>query len=367
MRNEHLGEMLVPQIWRGPALDIPFAEYQWIKSIPGRVWCGLFEKMPSKANNFLHLPDNYDIYIISFHLEPIDLEWIDEVSKTLHAPLIILVDAFDIDYPVKNNVFIMSYIYWHRQLELGMTWFPKSANLVKTKKYMASAVCNRITQSKLLITTALLEEFGDSCLIALNNLIEEKNVHFRQSTGNVVLDNLSKIFWQKYQGKKIAIDDFESATQNYQRNTINPWIPLLQDTVLHFTNETLAYSFMQTDHKKFIYPGPFLTEKTLKCLLGGTAFIPVGQYNTYGALNRLGLNFAYTFDISWDQDPGNLSRLESIIQLIQWLKNYTPHEIFDMVKDSTNYNYDLVWSGDFSRNCQTHNADTVDKILSKLG
>jgi hypothetical protein len=141
--DNNLGEMLVPDIWHGSADQIPFDEYQWIKNIKGRVWCRLFEKMPSMPRDF-YLPNGYDVYIISFHLEPIDLDWIDEVSKTLQAPLIVLGDMFDIDYPVPDHVFMMPYLYWQRQLDLGMQWFPQPKNLVKNIKYKASAVFAKV-------------------------------------------------------------------------------------------------------------------------------------------------------------------------------------------------------------------------------
>jgi hypothetical protein len=178
---------------------------------------------------------------------------------------------------------------------------------------------------------------------------------------------MSDVYWKKYHGKEIVIDKFINHNHNYQKLTINPWVPFLQNCALHFTNETLAYSFMMTDSKEYIYPGPFLTEKTLKCFLAGTAFIPVGQYNTYGFLKKLGLDFNYPFDTSWDNDTGNLTRLESIINLIKYLKNYSAQELFEMTNYSSTHNFDIVWSGEFSNNCKKHNTKTIEEILSKFG
>jgi hypothetical protein len=359
-----IGEMLVPKPWRGEAKNIPFEEYFWINEIKKKVWCRLFEKNPSLEEDY-YLPEGYDLYIISFHLEPLDINWVDHVSKNLTAPLIVVADILDADYPVENNVEILSYIYWHRQIELSKNWYPRPESLKKNIKYKASAVCNRVTQSKLLITTALLEEIGPDCMIKLSNWIEEKNVHFFQPSGNKELDRLLNIFQIKYLNKEIVVDEFVNSNQNFQKFTINPWISMLQDCALHFTNETLAYSYMMTDSKQYIYPGPFLTEKTLKCIVGGTAFVSVGQYNTYKILKKLGLDFNYQFDIGWDQNPENLPRLESIVQLIKSLKNYSAQEIFEMTKHSTDHNYDLVWTNKFSQNCIKHNEKTISYILSK--
>jgi hypothetical protein len=122
---------------------------------------------------------------------------------------------------------------------------------------------------------------------------------------------------------------------------------------------------MRPDGKDpWIEPGPFLTEKTLKCLLSGTAFVANGQADTYSALSNLGLKFDYNFDLSWDKDIGNLSRLSSIIQLICWLKPYSAMEIFEMTKNSTEHNFDHVWSGEFYQECERHNFKSIEQIFS---
>ena len=360
------GEMMVFDTWQGAAANIPFDDYQWIKKLSGKVWCRLFDKIPSLIDDY-NLPIDYDLYVISFHLEAIDIHWLDRVTQKTKKPIIVLGDGFDISYPVGSNITIYPYLYWHRQLAKAQTYFPNYRYDRRTITHKTSAICNRITQSKLLITTALLEYMNDSSIIRLSDWAEDKNLHFRQPTGNATLDNLSDIFYKKYLGKEILIDDFNNERDNFQVYTMNPNVPYLQNVGLHFTNETLAYSFMQENNKEFIYPGPFLTEKTLKCLLSGTAFVPVGQYHTLSALARLGLRFDYPFDLSWDQDPGNLSRLESLINLIKHLAQFDANDIHDMVKESEQYNFDHVWSGSFSRACMNVNKSTEQMIIDQFG
>ena len=115
-----------------------------------------------------------------------------------------------------------------------------------------------------------------------------------------------------------------------------------------------------------IIPGPFLTEKTLKCLVGGTAFIAVGQYNTYASLEKLGLVFQYGLDLSWDRDPGNLTRMKAIVDLIQHISKYTAKELFEITAKSTEHNKSMVWSGEFGQRCQTHNDVIANKILTQF-
>jgi hypothetical protein len=84
-------------------------------------------------------------------------------------------------------------------------------------RYKFSAVCNRISQSKVWTTTKLLDVARESSLIVLNSWLEEKNVHGWQLTGNTKLDQLTQVFRDRYLGQEIKIDKFDNATQNYQQ------------------------------------------------------------------------------------------------------------------------------------------------------
>ena len=359
--------MMVPSRWRGDARKIKFDSYTWLQQFRGRVFCRLFEEYPSSRNDYDFF-DEYDIFVVSWHLEPIDIEWINTASKRTNKPIIVLADVFDMQYDFAHNVIVLPFIYWHHQLAKAREWFPDARGSSDRKiTHKASAICNRITQSKLLITTALLEHMQSSAIVRLGTWIEEKNVHWRQPTGNATLDCVSEIFWTKYFGQEITIDNYVDHYDNFQGYTCNPSVPYLQNVALHFTNETFAYSFMADGGRRYIYPGPFLTEKTLKCLLAGVAFIPVGQYRTLSALSRLGLQFDYGFDTSWDEDAANLTRLESLINLVKWLSDFSADDIYSMVKSSEAYNFDHVWSGDFARQCEIINQHTIDNLIRQFG
>jgi hypothetical protein len=125
---------------------------------------------------------------------------------------------------------------------------------------------------------------------------------------------------------------------------------------------------MHTSRGQIILPGPQFSEKLYKCLIAGTPFIPVGQFQSYTFLRDLGLKFDYgEIDLSWDEDPGNLSRLLGIVNLIKNLKDYGIRDIIDMTKESTDHNTEMIWSGDFYRRCQHHNMSIRDRILEEFG
>jgi len=352
--------MLVPIPQQGNRQQIDFTYVEWLRDLGGDVFFALWQRWPS-FDQHNDLPLGHDLYVISFYLEPLDIDWLLVQSGRVDAPIIVLSDSEHENFPWPDNVHQLQYYHWHHQIDKIKCWFPTPVS--KNINYKASAFCNRITQSKLWIFTALAEYIGNEhCLLKLDDWLEEKNVHHREQTGQKELDNLADVFWKKYWGQTYKIDLFDNITQNHQSFTADPWSRAYRESAINFTNESFHYSLMH-DH---IVPGPFLTEKTLKCLVGGTAFVPVGQYNTLGSLKKLGLEFAYDFDLSWDQDPGNLSRMKSIIELIKQMSSHTAQELFEMTQESTKHNNDIIWSGKFYRQCEAHNDGIKTQILEQF-
>lgn len=355
---------LMPSTFYGKVTDsLPWTEMDWVRDLPGDVYCALWLQNPSGTN--FDLPLGHDLYVISFNMEQVDIDWLRYQYQRISAPVIVLDDANFYDFQKPENFHFYTFYGWQRQVELIMSWFPNRALPKPTKK--ASVICNRITQSKLLIFTALLEILGpDQCIVKLGDWLEEKNVLYRQPTGNSTLDRLSDIFYSKYFGNLYTVDEFDN-TQNFQAVNSNPWSSFYTDAAIHFTNESYHYSYMQDANGAMIHPGPNITEKTWKTIICGTPFIPVGQFDTIGTLQRLGFEFNYGLDFSWDQDPGNLTRLESIVFLIKQLDNYSVGDLVSMTRDSTRYNLELVLSGEFQKKCRNHNEKIVSEIFSKFG
>jgi hypothetical protein len=350
--------MLVPNPCYGTKEQLQsWLGYRWISKLPNKkIYFALFQCWPDQD-----LPAGYDYYIVSFHLEVIDVNWLKR--QQVAGPIIVLADGQSYDFKIPG-VHFLTFFYWHYQLEQIKKWFDVKEKI--KPKYKFSAVGNRISQSKIWITTKLLETARESSLIVLNSWLEEKNVHYWQLTGNTVLDQLTQIFRDRYQGQEIKIDNFDNAIHNQQSITGNPWQPLYQDCAVHFTNESFHYSGMSENGQEYIWPGPFLTEKTLKCLLGGTAFVPVGQFETYKTLANLGLQFDYEFDTTWDLDSGNLTRALGIIKLIDNLNQYNADELMAKTQASSQYNQNCIVSGDFFKRCEQINDKSIAQIIDLI-
>lgn len=345
--------MLVPMPWHGVPSQCHFTEISWMQGLPDSVYLKLWQRWPQDD-----LPPDYQAYVVSFHLEAVDVDWVDHQAQNLAVPVIVLHDGTYYDWPHAKNVYPISYYYYQSQIDKIQRWHGKCLQNNLSPSYLASAHCSRITQSKLLIFTAIAEHIDASLTrLTLSDWLEPKNVHHFEPCGNAELDRLAEIFFDKYFGKIISHDNFDR-TLNFQQHTSNYHLPDYNDTALHFTNESYHYSLMG-DH---IRPGPFITEKTLKCLVAGQAFVPVGQFDIYGHLQSLGFEFAYEFDTSWDQDPGNISRLNSIVNLIKDLSKWSIADVIEATKKSSKHNLEYVNSGDFHARCDDINHHSINQI-----
>jgi len=360
--------LMPTDVYGRPNFPFEWEELDWLQDLPKDTYFALSPSLPSILAKPIDLPLGHSLYVITFHQERLDSDWIEkQVERINHAPIIILSDGSIYNFPLPSNVYFYTFHSWHYHLDQIMKLFPDRQPRTNIK-YKVSNICNRVTQSKMLIFTALMQYVDrQDLLIKLSDWIEEKNVHNWQPTGNKLLDELTKIFKQCYQGTTIEIDQFNNTKDNIQTKTSNPWQPVLMESALHFVGESYHYSLMQKNEVKTIMPGPSLSEKTFKCLVAGTPFVPVAQFECYRHLGDLGLQFDYgDIDLSWDLESGNLTRLENIIKMIQSLKNYSTGDIVTMTKLSTDHNTDMIWSGEFSKRCEKNNQQVIQQILTKF-
>ena len=348
-----MSKMLVPLPWQGTVDQIPDKRMYWLKDLNTKTYCALWQRWPDRD-----LPDGYEIYIVSFHLEAVDIGWLHKQATITSQPIIVLTDSNFYDCPLPANVLPYKFYWWHHQLEQIKQWFPREDNKKITHKF--SAVCNRITQSKLLITTVLLEECLNQSIIKLSDW---EGLDSRITTNNNRLDMLYNTFYNKWYGKKIDLPDSKNFKHDSQIVNSNPWTEVYQNCALHFTNESFHYSYMQDELGHYVYPGPFITEKTLKCLVGATGFIPIGQYDTYNSLQELGFDFSYGIDLAFDQDAGNFTRLEKIIDLTYDLIKLGTNDLYDLTKTASKANQEHVYSNTLFNICEEHNRACITQVL----
>lgn len=361
--------MLVPLPWEGNVEDFKqntklHKGYEWLLKINNQnIYLTLFQRWPEQD-----IPVEYDLHIISFHLEAVDVKWLERQSKRIKGEIIVLFDGFSNNYTIPRVRFL-PYYYWHMQLDQIFKWFPNA--IEKNITHKTSAICNRIQTNKLLIFTALAEHLStDDCMLVLRDWLEDDNIHKITANQNDKLSDLYNIFFEKYYGKEYTIDDFTNEL-NFQKHTANPNQAYLQNCAVHFTNESFSTTSLHLYNGPYssalrLHPGPFLTEKTLKCIAGCTAFIPVGQYYSYATLESLGFKFEYGFDTSFDLITDDGDRLNAIVSLIETFKDIDAQALYRMTKESTEQNYYYVKEGVFYREVEKLNAYTAEQVIEHI-
>jgi len=235
------------------------------------------------------------------------------------------------------------------------------SDIDKDIKHKASALINHIRHSKVIIFAALTDILDEKDrVVALNcESYLDRHVHGWQMSGNAVCDHYMTMFKDQWLDKKISLPNDTGLEHSYN---IGPY----QTAALNFNMESYFYSFMDNGTKTYIEPGPFLTEKTWKCILSKTAFVSVNQYQSYAWLERMGLNFDYgELDLDFDNEERNLTRLEQIVDLIKSLRYWSAQDLYEMTKSSCEHNYDHVMNKEFWRRCELFNQPTVN-LLTKL-
>jgi hypothetical protein len=345
-----------------------FGFHPWIKNLKGKsvfaslstAWPGDDRVLPAD-----YLPRGYQYYIVSG--DSVMLTWIDQLADYLQAPVIYLSLPKIYDYqPLSAYAHVVPFTFLHQMCSKLQLVTTQAIN--KNIKYKISALTNRVTQSKAIIFSAIKKYLQDQdCLLSLNSKkIALKNIHNWELSGNPVCDEMIEEFRCKWQNQSFTVDDFFTELKLDQQNSFDH--PAYTQAALNFTQESYHYSLQHENGRVYICPGPFLTEKTLKCLLAGTAFITLSQFDAYGYLSEAGMKFDYgALDLSFDQDPGNLTRLASIVSLVKSLDQWSAQDLYDMTFDSSQHNLDVILSGDFYNYCESQNQKSIEKIFNLIG
>jgi hypothetical protein len=203
-------------VYGRPNFPFEWNELDWLQDLPNDTYFAISPSLPSITPRPIDLPRGHSLYVITFHQERFDSDWIEkQVTRINDAPIIILSDGSVYNFSLPSNVHFYTFHSWHYHLDKIMKLFPDRQSRTNIK-YKASNICNRVTQYKMLIFTALMQYLDrQDLLIKLGDWIEEKNVHAWQPTGNKLLDELTNIFRQCYQGTTIEIDQFDNTKMGF--------------------------------------------------------------------------------------------------------------------------------------------------------
>jgi hypothetical protein len=338
--------------------------YPWITQLKNKnIWLGLSQRWKADGSLPDSPPPGYEYYIITGDSGIFGMA--EKVAGHTQGTVIQLAGPILSSVLDKDRVKYLAYTDQHRRINRMPTQWPINKQIV----YKVSALTSRITQSKAIVFAALVD------LIPRNDLMLSlrhtqwtrekshcshiKHVHAWNRSGNIACDRFTDRFIEYFLDVTIDLPNDDRIPGSYNNAAY-------QNSAVNFTQESYHYSLMCENERTYIQPGPFLTEKTWKCIVSKTAFIPVGQYLSYEWLRQMGMTFDYgELDLSFDQDPGNLTRLEKIVELCHEINRWSAQDLFAMTKDSTEHNYEHVMSKNFWINCEKFNEPTID-FLSKL-
>lgn len=309
------------------------------------------------------LPPGFNAYIVKN--EGPDLQWLFDQSESLNAPIFIFnvcnTTYFDVDEFPYKNIHWLPWIEWHHQTEAMLDNY--SGTVEKNIKKKISCLVRMSKTNKLVALSAVHKYHSQDSFTSFHNANYKDSTDVDiEPTGHREFDQiLENILIYCNQTK--TIDDihlYENDFTLLQDKIHDFHADAYQTCAINVTNE----SFFRTNHQ--YTPGPFLTEKTLNCILGETAFLANGQSGTYLSLQKLGFEFNYGLDLSYDNLIGDLDRLVSLHNTIRSLQYMDTIDIFEQTRNSCLANKEHVLSKKFYNICENINENTINKIHSLL-
>lgn len=309
------------------------------------------------------IPRGYDTYIISFHLEYPDYEWIKKFKKYIGESRLILINQFDsLPLDLEGQVNLITYDVWPIVIEsyLQEYGFVDLSTTKRSKKI--SALANRVCQARTYICAYIHQTWNQSDYIMSwrKAIIENKDLYLLDYTGNNRIDRVIDYIKSTFFDLEIIPPDQQNFKNNPRDNLFYNWTAY-NECAINFTNESVNCSHIYHDGKDSILPGPYLTEKTIKCLLSSTTLIPVGQFGSYNYLEKMGFRFDYPWDRSFDTEERDIVRFSLLLDVIDQINQFNLDEIVRQTSDSNHHNLEHIISGKYKKKILDRLTDNINK------
>jgi len=336
--------------------------YYWLPDLSdklGKTYC-LTNLVWPNHNDIKQTPQGYDTYVLTFHFEYPDFEWIKNFCDTMSSSKVLLIYPYNSCKYQIANLQIIEYESWFMILD----WYQKESGWPdvdfesKTKKL--SSLANRISQFRTYVNAYLCQHWDHNDFVMSRHqwLAKEQDLYLLNYTGNVKIDAIID-FIKKSSMEQVVTPhgkflNTPLANLNYQWEAYT-------DCYINSTNESVSSSSLCEHGEEYLMPGPYLTEKTMKCLLSKTAVLPAGQYNTYGYLQTLGFKFDYPWSKHFDSIKPDIDRFCEFFNVLDHIQALTINEVRDSVRNSCNHNREYIISGDCVKLVTNLNESNVNK------
>ena len=298
-----------------------------LSKIDDKTYCNLNVCVTSLGKT---IPDGYNLYILGFWFDIFDENVFLQVYKNNPtAQFILLTDLSPNGLTNFDRCKFVNLFHWK--------WFlSKFHNSPKNYKYKISSLSNRVNEYRAFITLKLLAQ-SDVFVTWNAKYLKDINVDYIFSpAGRVKRDELL----QNIDLLKFPINQ-ETFFNDPQISSEILLHPAYSESLVNSINETKEISW----HADIgILPGPYLSEKTWKPLLSGNALLFTGQFNTGQTLSKLGFAFDYPWSNAYDNQPGDLDRLDLLFDTIDKILGMDFKSIENGIKDSVLYNQNFISS-----------------------
>ena len=262
-----------------------------------------------------------------------------------------------------DNVTMIKWLSWGVQIENAKNIFGIAKEpRIPTKKM--SSLAHRHEFHKAAITAFILKKFNrEEIIVSWHKWLLGDKIYYLEDDYEIHDEIKKYLFDPEFKKiEKITIDNFNESVNFEIQNT--DWRhPAFLDCAVNVTNESTFQSIgnLHNDEMVFI-PGPFITEKTIKPLLSGTAFIHVGQPFLLDELKKLGINTNFGFPDDYDNEPFEDERILKIYKTIEIVMNTSLEKLYDDSYKAIVNNLNCIESGDFYNNCKNRNKQNINKI-----
>ena len=196
----------------------------------------------------------------------------------------------------------------------------------------------------------------------------------------MLLAILHKFNWYtpEYSSKNFAftVDELDGHLQDYLDDRISFYLKFfIADTSVEFFQKINGFEYNQNKPGQSIYMlekslvnsfvhlvsesmstfyTPYITEKFLTSIVTRGLFISWGQYRWHEHLTKYyGFkNYDRIFDYRFDQIPNPVERLDEIVSMLGKVSHLSSNdwrELYELEKDTIEFNYDHYFSGDYYR------------------
>ena len=328
----------------------------------------------NETNHKKILNHDYKKIVISYHIEHIHYQPLYDIFNNNKDRQFLLLSNFSSFYLPNDiaehdfwpdNVTALQWISWGEQLKTaekisGIAEKPR----VPTKKL--SSFTNRHEYHKAAVTAFIFKKFKkDETLVSWHGWQATEKVYYLEEYYNIDNEIKKYIFDPDFKNiKKLKVDNF-SLLDNQPDQNIKWKHEAYLNCAVNVTNESTFQSIGKLNTGKIVtIPGPYITEKTIKPLLAGTAFLSVGQPFLLEKFNEMGLCTDFGFSSDYDKEPYEDERILKIYNTLKEIHNTPTQEIYENSYAAINHNLKHIKSGRFLENCKKYNAKNINTIIN---